>query len=546
LTNDKEHKEFAIFSKVSHEPLVREIPAVELRGISKIYSGTASKANNNISLGLRKGEILCIAGENGAGKTTLMKILNGLEAPDAGEIYINGNAVTVDSPLIARKLGIGMVHQHFMLFPEYTVAENIVMGMEPRKWGFLFDGTRAKAEAARVIEAHHFSITPDTLVQNLSIGEMQQVEICRLLYRNADIIILDEPSSVLTEHETAALFRTLKALALAGKSLFLITHKLHEIKLIADRVAVLRQGELIGIHNADEIDEYAISRIMVGNTDTNINFSKVRKRENVNVEKDDKPVIAFDNVTVLRRGQRQPLLDKVSFSVRQGEILGFAGVSGNGLGVLEAVLGGFLHPAAGKITHNGKDISRLNIRRLRNQGLAYVPADRLRVGSAIRAAIDENMMIDRRHELTNMGFLDKKAIRNFTMKLVGRYNIAIPTETQSAAALSGGNLQKLVLAREIDQFRDYFVFSEPTWGLDIAASGFVWEEIASLREKGAAIIIISTNIDEILGLADRIMVMYRGRVAAEFINSDNADTVFIKDKIGNSMQGLLPDGAVVR
>ena len=520
--------------------------AVALRGISKIFSGGGKKANNNISLDLRKGEILCIAGENGAGKTTLMKILNGLEVPSAGEIYINGNAVNINSPLAARKLGIGMVHQHFMLFPEYTVAENMVMGVEPRKRGLFFDHAQARAEAAKVINAHHFSITPNRLVQDLSVGEMQQVEICRLLYRNADIIILDEPASVLTEHETAALFRTLRTLAAAGKSLFLITHKLQEIKHIADRVAVLRHGELAGILNKNEIDEYTISKLMMGNGSISRNFSQ--KPANKHVNTGGRPVIVFNNVTVLRRGQRQPLLDNVSFNVRSGEIAGFAGVGGNGLGVLEAVLGGFLHPLPGSITHNGKDISRLNIRRLRNQGLAYVPADRLRVGSAPRAAVDENIIIDRRHELSRMGFLDQKAVRNFSEGLIKRYNIKMPGETRSAAALSGGSLQKLILAREIDQFRDYFVFSEPTWGLDIAAGNFVRNEIASLREKGAAIILISTNLDEILDLADRIMVMYRGRIAAEFNNDSEAGTgtVSIKEKIGNSMQGLLPDGALKR
>ena len=508
--------------------------AVELRGISKMYAGSGKRANNNISLGVRKGEIVCIAGENGAGKTTLMKILNGLEAPTAGEICINGNTVTIDSPLAAQKLGIGMVHQHFMLFPEYTVAENMVMGVEPRKWGLFFDSARARADAAKVINAHHFSITPDRLVQDLSVGEMQQVEICRLLHRNADIIILDEPTSVLTEAETAALFKTLRALALAGSSLFLITHKLQEIKSIADRVAVLRRGELVGILNKDEIDEYAISKMMI---DSKVDFSQKHIRTNTNSSTYNEPVITFNDVTVLRRGQKRPLLDKVSFAVRVGEIVGFAGVGGNGLGVLEAVLGGFLHPSAGEITHNGKDVSRLNIRHLRNQGLAYVPANRMKVGSALSATVNENIIIDRRDELSRMGFFDNNAINKFSARLMGRYNIEIAAGTHSAAALSGGNLQKVILAREMDQFRDYFVFSEPTWGLDIAASGFIWDEIAALREKGAAVILISTNIDEIIDLADRIMVMYRGSIAAEF-NRDNVSVAALKEKIGDCMQGL--------
>jgi len=461
-----------------------------------------------------------------------MKILNGLEAPTAGEICINGNTVTIDSPLAAQKLGIGMVHQHFMLFPEYTVAENMVMGVEPCKWGLFFDRARARAEAAKVINAHHFSITPDRPVQDLSVGEMQQVEICRILHRSADIIILDEPTSVLTEAETAALFKTLKTLALAGRSLFLITHKLQEIKRIADRVAVLRRGELVGILNKNEIDEYAISKMMIG-SENKVDFSQKRVRTKTNSSTYNEPIITFNDVTVLRRGQKRPLLDKVSFAVRPGEIVGFAGVGGNGLGVLEAVLGGFLHPSVGKITHNGKDISRLNIRRLRNQGLAYVPANRMKVGSALSATVNENIIIDRRDELSRFGFFDNNAINKFSTGLIGRYNIEMAAVTDSAVALSGGNLQKLILAREIDQFRDYFVFSEPTWGLDIAASGFVWDEIAALREKGAAVIIISTNIDEIIDLADRVMVMYRGSIAAEF----NRDDVS-KEKIGDCMQGL--------
>jgi len=513
-------------------------PAVELHGIYKVYPGSVKKANNNISLELRRGEILCIAGENGAGKTTLMKILDGIETPSEGHIRVNGNDVTIDSPLAARKLGIGMVHQNFMLFPEYTVAENIVMGMEPRKWGFLFDSAQARAKAAKVIDAHHFSITPDTPVKNLSIGEMQQVEICRLLYRNADIIILDEPSSVLTENETAALFKTMKTLVAAGKSIFLITHKLHEIKAVADRIAVLRRGELMGIRETKDVDEYEIARLMIGENKNNF------QRENRKKPDDSgKPVIIFDNVTVLRHGQQRPLLNQVSFEVRSGEIVGFAGVGGNGLGVLEAVLGGFLHPAAGKITHNGKDISRLGIRRLRNQGLAYVPANRQQVGSSLNATVDENLIIDRRHAFSRMGFFDTDTIRDFSDDLIKRYNIEGAEGTSPAAALSGGNLQKLVLAREIDQFRDYFVFSEPTWSLDIVASSFVWSEIAALREKGAAIILISTNLDEILALADRIIVMFRGSAIAEFDNFvDNA----IKEKIGNCMQGLLPTDGEAR
>lgn len=526
--------------------------AAELRGISKIYPGSGKKANNNIHLGLREGEILCIAGENGAGKTTLMKILAGLERPSAGEIYIHQKKAHIDSPLAAKRLGIGMVHQHFMLFPEYTAAENIVMGIEPRKWGIFCDAAKARAAAEKLIDSHHFSIEPDRQVRGLGVGEMQQVEICRILYRNADIIIFDEPTSALTEQETASLFKTLKALALAGKSLILITHKLREIKVIADRVAVLRRGELAGIRDTADIDEYEISRMMVAPDGLTENGTRRRGGdEDARLRREgapsrNGPVIAFDQVTVLRRGQKRPLLDRVSFTAGAGEILGFAGVGGNGLGVLEAALGGFLHPASGRILHGGRDISHLNIRRLRNQGLAYVPADRLRVGSALGATVDENVMIDRRGEFTRLSFLKRRAIRRFAGGLIRRYRIAgtgdnghLSSGKENAAFLSGGSLQKLILAREIEQLRDYIVFSEPTWGLDSAARNFVWGEIEGLREKGAAVILISTNLDEILALADRIMVMYRGRIAGQTANSGGAG---IKEKIGAWMQGLPCNG----
>jgi len=522
--------------------------AAELRNISKTYAGSGKRANNNISLGLRRGEILCIAGENGAGKTTLMKILCGLEKQDAGGIFINGGQVFIDSPRDAQEYGIGMVHQHFMLFPEFTAAENIVMGMEPRKWGIFFDKAQANTAAAALIQEHHFSVSAEKPVQSLSVGEKQQVEICRLLYRNAEIIILDEPTSVLTDHETASFFTTLRALAKAGKSLVLITHKLHEIKQISDRVAVLRRGELVDILDTAEIDEHEIARLMMGSASGDAPGNPAASAETgTNAAEDTKqqePVIVFDSVTVMRHGQRQALLDKVSFNIYAGEILGFAGVGGNGLGVLEAVLGGFLHPVSGKILHRGHDISQLNIRRLRNRGLAFVPADRLGVGSAPAASIAENFIVDRRGEFTRMGFLDSRAIKDFTARLIRHYNIVQPDflragsgRADNAASLSGGNLQKLILAREIDQFRDYIVFSEPCWGLDFASSAFVRAEISALREKGAAIALISTNLDEILELADRIIVMYRGTIAGVFTNN----TASIKEKIGACMQGLNPD-----
>jgi simple sugar transport system ATP-binding protein len=501
--------------------------AVQLRNISKTYPG-GKPANRRVSLDLYRGEILCLAGENGAGKTTLMKILYGLESPGSGEIWIGDRPVRIDSPLTANRLGIGMVHQHFMLFPEYTAAVNIVMGREPRRWGIFYDRVKAEAAADAVIRAHGFSIEASRPLSSFTVGEMQQVEICKMLYRNVDIIILDEPTAVLTKQEILSLFQTLKTLAAAGKSIFLITHKLEEIKAVSDRVAVLRKGELAGIRRAAETSEEEISRLMVGGDFTP---APGRGFGAGKIPAGGEPVIAFENVTAIRRGQAQPLLKAVSFSVRPGEVLGFAGVSGNGLGVLEAVLGGFIHPASGRILHRGRDISRLNIRRLRNQGLAFVPADRLRVGSAPGLTVEENLIIDRRAEFTRAGFFDRKSIRDFSGALIRRYGIA-GAGGDPVSSLSGGNIQKLILAREIDQFRDYIVFSEPTWGLDIAAAAFVYGELAKLRDRGAAVILISTNLEDVLNCADRIMVMYRGSAAAEFTDPGAEN---IKEEIGACM-----------
>ena len=510
---------------------------VELRNISKKYPGREEKANDNISLFLRKGEILCIAGENGAGKTTLMKILCGLEKPDTGEIIINGKNVNIKSALHANNLGIGMVHQHFMLFGEYTVAENVVMGIEPRKWGVFFDSRKANKITEKIINKNNFAINSAAKIKDLTLGQMQQAEICRVLHRNAEIIILDEPTSILTEQETGALFSTLKTLASDGKALVLITHKLKEIKQISDRLAVLCRGELVNICNSSEIDEYEIARMMMGSEyydadSSNLRCSSGHLRNGVNKNTD--PVIAFENVTVLRRGQKQPLLEGVSFSAGKGEILGFTGVGGNGLGVIEAVLGGFLHPASGKVFLKGKDISNYSTRALRREGFAYVPSDRIRVGCAQDASIEENIIINRRNELNSL-WLNKKEMNNFYRMLINDYNIEKAKGSDRCAVLSGGNIQKLILAREIDWFKDYIVFSEPTWGLDIASSRFIMGKIEELRKNGAAIILISTNLDEVVSLADRIIVMYSGCIAGEFANTGES----IRGVIGDCMQGLL-------
>jgi simple sugar transport system ATP-binding protein len=362
---------------------------------------------------------------------------------------------------------------------------------------------------------------------------MQQVEILRLLYRNTGILILDEPTAVLAEQEILSLFETLRDLASAGKTIVLITHKLREIKEVSHRVAVRRRGRQEGLRETGEVDEGDKSRLMIGGEgDAELLRKTVRKTVQRTTEKGP-GVISFENVSVKRRGQKRLLLDSVSFTVHAGEILGFAGVGGNGLGVLEAALGGFLSATGGRILRRGKDITGFDNARLREEGLAFVPADRLRVGSAPGATVEENMVINRRKEFSPHGFFDFAALGRFTASLIRRYGIS--GGGQLAGTLSGGNIQKMILAREIDSFRDYIVFSEPTWGLDIAAAAYLHGEIRSLRDRGAAVILISTNLDEILALADRIIVLYRGKITAEL--EGLAGIPDSKEKIGAAMLG---------
>lgn len=522
--------------------------ALELRGITKVYGEAQYRANNRISLELRKGEILCLAGENGAGKSTLMKILYGLTPPTEGEIRVWGKAVTIGSPREANALGIGMVHQHFMLFPEFTVAQNVVMGVEPVKWGVAYDFRQAEAETAELIRTHGFSINASAPVASLTVGQMQQVEILKMLYRKAEILILDEPTAVLTEQETDGLFRTMKALAREGKSLILITHKLAEIKRISDRVAVMRRGTLAGIRETATLDEYALFRMMIGRNpegpDKRRPGSPASSGEDSSGTEANAPAdptaspgagaLVFEAVTVKHRGQERPLLDGVSFTARRGEILGFAGVGGNGLEVLEAVLGGLLPITSGRILCGGEDISGLDARGLRRRGLAYVPADRLHLGSALEASIPENIILGRRKEFVRGGFLDIKGAARFSRNLFERYGIT-GSDGFRIGSLSGGNIQKVILAREIDLFRDYIVFSEPTWGLDAAAGEYVYEQMRGLKEKGAAVLLISSNLEEILANADRVLVFYRGRIAAEVADLRSRE---VKETIGAYMLGI--------
>lgn len=502
--------------------------AVEMRDIVKIYRETLLRANDSVDLVLGRGEILCLAGENGAGKTTLMKVLYGLERPDAGTISVMGKQVDIDSPLQANRLGIGMVHQHFMLVDDFTVAQNVTLGKEPRKHRFAYDANAAQERVGEVIARHRFSIDPTKRVGSLTVGQKQQVEIVKMLYRDVDILILDEPTAVLTEQEIEALFETLKTLAEHGTSLILITHKLHEIKALSDRVAIMRQGRMVGDFPTSSVDEREISRLMMGQS-----VSLVVDKPPYPGER--KPVLRFDRVSVLRRNQMRPLLNEVSFTARSGEILGFAGVGGNGLGELESVLAGTLPISSGAIYHQEQDISRNNSHDLRKRGLAYVPADRLQTGSALQASVAENLIVADRNRFSRAGILQGAKMLSHTAKLLKTFSVK-GTPSVPIGTLSGGNIQKVILAREITQYRDYIVFSEPTWGLDIASSKFVYDQMVRLRGEGAAVVLISSNLDEILTVSDRVVVLYRGTVVAQ-LEGERLRNV-TKEEMGAYMLGL--------
>ncbi len=502
--------------------------AVTMHDIVKTYRETGRCANDHVDLTVGRGEILCLAGENGAGKTTLMKVLYGMEKPESGTITVMGKRVKIDSPLDANRLGIGMVHQHFMLVDEYTVAQNVILGREPMHNRFTIDADAAKRLVDEVIHAHGFSIDPSARVGSLTVGQKQQVEIVKMLYRDVDILILDEPTAVLTEQETASLFGTLRTLRDTGKSLILITHKLHEIKAISDRVAIMRQGRMVGHYETASVDERELAGLMMGKS-----FSPAigktpygRKQETV---------LRFAQVSVVRRNQGRPMLKDVSFVARTGEILGFAGVGGNGLGELESVLAGTLPISGGTITHRGQDISKSDAHRLRERGLAYVPSDRLKVGSALEASVSENLIIAARKRFSRHGMMRGKHIMQHARTLIDTYSVQ-GTADMPIGTLSGGNIQKVILAREIAQYRDYIVFSEPTWGLDIASSKFVHTQMIALRDAGASVLLLSSNLDEILSLSDRVLIFSRGSIVAE-LEGERLHTV-TKEEMGAYMLGM--------
>ena len=501
---------------------------LEMRGITKLYPASGVLANNAVDLSVEENEIHAVIGENGAGKSTLMKLLYGLEHPDAGEVYLRGEKVVIRDPLTANRLGIGMVHQHFKLVSDFTVAENVVLGSEPRTRGLFIDRQKAVKEVGAVIDEHGFSVDPKRKVKNLTVGQMQQVEIVKMLYRNAELLILDEPTSVLTEQEIESLFRTLRNLLDRGKTIILITHKLDEVTRMSHRVTVMRAGKVVAVRSTKDVDKRELSRLMVG--------KDILLQVNRGPKTPGQTVLELKSVSIRCRGQERPLLDEIDLQVHSGELVGIAGVGGNGLAEIEDVIGGLRHATTGRIFLHGKDVTSFGPGKLRDAGLAYVPADRLHRGASLPSTVRENCIVTKHHDFLKAGVLQQRSIREFTSELIENFSIDA-SDGMQAGNLSGGNIQKMILARELATQSDFILFSEPTWGLDIASSQFVYERMLEMRERGAGVLLISSNLDEILALADTILVMYRGRVVGRMANVDGLS----KEVIGEYMLGLRDD-----
>jgi ABC-type uncharacterized transport system ATPase subunit len=481
--------------------------AVEMRDITKRYPRVL--ANDGVDLEIRDGEIHAIVGENGAGKSTAMKILYGLVRPDAGTIRLWGREVTGHRPSDAIKAGVGMVHQHFMLVDTLSVAENVVLGQEPTT-RHLFIDRRAARERVRKLSADYgLALDPDEMIENLSVGLEQRVEIVKVLYRGARILILDEPTGVLTPQEVRELFSILRALRDDGRTIIFITHKLEEVLMLADRITVMRDGKVTGVVSAAGTTKEVLARMMVG------------RDVLLRVEKDEaepgEPVLQVSGLTAAGRKGTKVLSD-VGLEVRAGEVLGIAGVQGNGQTELVEVITGLRGADSGQVAVCGRDITNRPPREIRDLGVAHIPEDRQARGLILNFTMAENLVLGRQHRepFSRRGLLCLSCIRDHAERLITEHDLRPGDPDVEVANLSGGNQQKLIVAREFDGGPVLLVASQPTRGVDIGAIEFVHKSLIRMRDSGAAVLLISAELTEIMTLSDRIAVMYGGRIVAEY------------------------------
>lgn len=495
-----------------------ETPFIELKGITKYFSRVV--ANKDISLSICKGGVLALLGENGAGKSTIMKVLYGLYHAEEGDIFINGEKTIISSPKDAMNLGIGMIQQHFSLVPRHTVTENIILGT---KSGFLDNAVLSK-QIKDLAEAYGFNIDPDSFVRDLSVGLQQKVEILKALYREAQLLIMDEPTAVLTPQEAENLMAFIREFVDRGNSVVFITHKMKEVMKVSDRVIVMRNGRILGNLRKEETTEKELSSLMVGK-DLPPLENKRREVSEIGVE--------IKNLTVLGP-QGNVALDNVTFSIGKGEIFGIAGVSGNGQQELGDGIAGLLHIKSGDILLDGKSIKGLSVKERIDAGVGYVHADRLTAGLVLEMSLSENMFLKNSFDpaWAKHMFINRKKLNEYANKAMKDYSIKASGNDEFVKGLSGGNQQKVVVAREVDIGRKAIIFDQPTRGLDLGATNYVHKTILAERDKGKCVLLISTELSEIFALSDRIGVLYSGNLL-RIINSEDADI----ETIGMLMAG---------
>ena len=475
---------------------------IEMREITKIFGEFV--ANDKINLELRKGEIHALLGENGAGKSTLMNMLAGLLEPTSGEIVVNGKSEKLDSPSKAASLGIGMVHQHFMLVEAFTVAENIILGSELTNKGVL-DLKKANADILELSERYGLAVDPTAKVEDISVGAQQRVEILKTLYRGADILIFDEPTAVLTPAEILELMDIMKTLVKEGKSIILITHKLDEIRAVADRVTVIRRGKSIQTVSIEGATNKDLAEMMVGRS-----VSFVTEKE----EAQPKEVVLQISDLVVNENRGVPAVKELSLDVRAGEIVGIAGIDGNGQSELIQAITGLRKVKSGSIKIKGQEVVGLSPRKITEMNVSHVPEDRHRDGLVLEMMLSENIALQTYYKepLSKNGVLNYNQINSYARKLMEEFDVRAANEIVPASALSGGNQQKAIIAREVDRNPDLLIVSQPTRGLDVGAIEYIHKRLISERDKGKAVLVVSFELDEILNLSDRIAVIHDGKI----------------------------------
>ena len=500
-------------------------PLIEMKNILKVYENGVV-ANNGVNFSVNKGEIHALVGENGAGKSTLMKILYGIERPTDGQIFIDDKEVQFHSSQDAIAARIGMVHQNFMLVPSFTVASNVVLGNEPVKNG-LIDRDEVLRVTKQLSDQFGLFVFPEAIVDGINVGMRQRVEILKTLYRQAEILILDEPTAVLTPQETQDLFAAIRTLVKQGKTVIFITHKLREVKEISDRVTVMRQGKMIGTHDTADVTCEQLANMMVGR-EVFLNITKPK------IKRGEKRMTVKDLTYVSETGRS--VLRGVNFNLFSGEVLGIAGVEGNGQTELVEVMTGLKEAAGGQVLVKDKDIANQTPRMIRMMKVAHIPEDRLTNGVALKSSIEENLIVDRYFQkpMKKGIFIDYRMVEKSSAKLIKDYSILTPNGKLPVESLSGGNMQKVVVARELSSEPYVLIASQPTRGIDVGATEFIREQLVINRTEGTAVLLVSADLSEVMSLSDRIITLFEGQVTGVFPDASKVS----EEELGLYMLGI--------